>query len=94
MVEDTKDLLEKNLKLTQETLKIVKKINRKLILKRITSILAIIIFIVVPIWLGIIYLYPLLKKVSSSYSQVIESVEKLKKIENSEAMGIINSIPN
>lgn len=81
MDEETKILLEKNLKMTEEMYVIVKKINRTLIWQQIFSFLKILI-IIVPIVLGMIYLPPLLKDVFNQYQSIMGLGEKAADINN------------
>ena len=63
-------LVEENLRLTEEVLKLTKKINNFVLWSRIFSFLKILI-IIVPIVLGIIYLPPLLKDVLGPYQELL-----------------------
>lgn len=70
MDEEIKDLLKKNLELTEEINKKIERINRFVAWQKIFGLLKILIF-VVPIVLGIIYLPPLLKDVIGQYQELL-----------------------
>lgn len=68
--DNIKKLLEKNLELTEEILKMTKSIKNFTTHQRIFGILKLLI-IVVPIILGIIYLPPLLKGITEQYKELL-----------------------
>lgn len=64
-------LLKENLEMTEEIHKMTKKIDRFVFWQKIFGTLQIL-FIVVPIILGIVYLPPLLKNVLNQYQDLLE----------------------
>ena len=69
-VEEIKKLLEKNLALTEEIYKMVKKVKRYTNFQKMMS-LVYFLLIVVPLILGIIYLPPLLSGVIKQYQDLL-----------------------
>ncbi len=68
--DNLKELLQKNMELTEEIYKMTKKIKNYITFQKIVSAFYFII-IVVPIVLSIIYLPPLLKSIFSQYQDVL-----------------------
>ncbi len=68
--EDVKDLLKKNLELTEKIYQLTKKTNKYIFWQKIFGILKLLI-IVVPIVLGILYLPPLMKDLWSQYQNIL-----------------------
>ncbi|MFH1412676.1 MAG: hypothetical protein ABIG10_01450 [bacterium] len=73
---DLKNLLEKNLVLTEEIHETVKKIRKYIVMTQILGIIKFII-ILAPIIFAIIYLPPLLKSLMSQYQDVLPGGFKL-----------------
>lgn len=67
---EVKKLLEKNLEMTEEVYRIIKKVNKYLVMQQVFGFLKILV-IIVPIILGLIYLPPLLKDVFDQYQQLL-----------------------
>lgn len=65
-----KELLEKNLELTQEIFKMTKSIKSYIVWERVFGVIKLLL-IVVPIILGVIYLPPLLKNVIGQYQSLL-----------------------
>jgi hypothetical protein len=72
MDDDIKALLEKNLKVAEETQAMVKKIKNYMAMQKIVSLIYFLI-IVIPIVLSIIYLPPLLKDYAGQYQDLLDS---------------------
>lgn len=70
--DDLRKLLEKNLELSEEMHKMLKKISKYIFWQQVFNILKLLI-IVVPIILGIIYLPPLLGDLISQYSEFLKN---------------------
>lgn len=68
--EEVKDLLKKNLELTEEIYKMTKKIKHFITFQQVMSVIYIIL-IVAPIILGIVFLPPLLKNIFSQYQSLL-----------------------
>ena len=68
--EDIKSLLKKNLELTEEIYKMTKGVKRFVTMQRIFTVLKLL-FIVVPIILGIIYLPPLIENLVKQYQDLL-----------------------
>lgn len=68
--EEVKDLLKKNLELTEEIYKMTKKIKHFITFQQVMSVIYIIL-IVAPIILGIVFLPPLLKNIFSQYQGLL-----------------------
>lgn len=73
MLQNQNELIEKNLKLTEETLKLVKKIHRQMVMGKVIGFLILFIFVILPIVLGFIYLPPLITKMLKGYQGLIEA---------------------
>ena len=69
--EELKNLLEENLKLTQETNKMVRSIKHHIVLEQVLNIIKILV-IVIPIVLGIIYLPTILKPYLDQYNELMK----------------------
>lgn len=69
-ISELKELVEKNIKLSEEVLEISKKINGFVFWQRIFGVLKIVI-IFIPLILGAIFLPPLLKDVFNSYKELL-----------------------
>lgn len=70
MDEEIKKLLEDNLRLNQETFKMVKSVKKFLLFQQIMGIIKLLL-IVIPLIIGIIYLPPLLKQSFDQYQQLL-----------------------
>lgn len=68
--QELKDLLEKNLALTEEIHDMTHKIKRYVTFQKVLSLIYFLL-IVVPLVLGAIYLPPLLKGIASQYGEVL-----------------------
>ncbi|MEK7097501.1 MAG: hypothetical protein AAB906_01495 [Patescibacteria group bacterium] len=68
--DDVKNLLEKNLELTQEIHGMMKSVKRYMLWQRIMGIIYFLL-IVVPIVLSILYLPPLMKNLFGQYQQIL-----------------------
>ena len=82
MDEETKKLIEENLKLSKEILLISKKLKSYMRMQQVVSGLKILL-IIVPLILSIIYLPPLLKPIISQYQKLLGLNEKVEGINNS-----------
>ena len=71
MDEEIKEVLKKNLELTQDVHRMVKKINKFIIWQQIFGVIKILL-IVVPLVLGIIYLPSLLQNALEPYKELLE----------------------
>ena len=69
---EIKKLLERNLEMTIETHKMVKKIKSHMFWQQVFGVLKILI-IVVPLVIGIMYLPPLLDKIFSQYNELLQN---------------------
>lgn len=69
-ISDLKELIEKNIQLSQEVLESNKKIEGFVFWQRVFSVLKILI-IFIPLILGVIYLPPLLKDVFKTYQELL-----------------------
>ncbi len=72
MNEDLKDLLEKNIALSEQIAKDVRKMRHHFWMTNVWGILKIVLFVVVPLVAGYIYLQPYVKKMQEMYQQVLE----------------------
>ncbi len=79
MSEDMKRLIEQNIKLTKEILKLSKKNNKMLNWQRAWGIFKLLL-IVIPIILGVIYLPPLFDKVIDFYQDLLGWTDNAKSI--------------
>lgn len=70
MDEETKKILEENLRLNKEIHAMTKKIKNFVIWQQVFGIIKILIF-VIPIILGIIYLPPLFKELTGTYQELL-----------------------
>lgn len=70
MDEEIKKLIEKNLEVSEEILRISKKVKSYMMWNQIMNFLKLLV-IVVPIVLGIIYLPPILKNLFSQYEEIM-----------------------
>ncbi|HBI97137.1 MAG: hypothetical protein US83_C0007G0036 [Candidatus Falkowbacteria bacterium GW2011_GWC2_38_22] len=102
-ISELKELIEKNIKLSEEVLEISKKINGFVFWQRIFGVLKILI-IFIPLILGAIFLPPLLKDVFNSYKELLGlgdtvNLDSLKNMNNSSALdnlpaGTMDKIPD
>lgn len=74
---ELKDLLEENVKMSQEILRLSKRINNFVIIQQIFGVIKILL-IVVPIVLGIIYLPSLLSSYFEPYQELLDVSGSLK----------------
>ena len=80
MKDDLKNLLEKNLVMTEEVLETVKKVRRYIVMTQIMGVIKFII-ILAPIVFAIIYLPPLLQDMFSQYKEIIGGGMNLNQID-------------
>ena len=71
MDEEIKEVLKKNLELTQDTHRMVKKINKFIIWQQVIGVIKILL-IIVPLVAGFIYLPGLLKNALEPYKELLE----------------------
>jgi len=71
MDEEIKEVLKKNLELTQDTHRMVKKINKFIIWQQVIGVIKILL-IIVPLVAGFIYLPGLLKNAFEPYKELLE----------------------
>jgi hypothetical protein len=71
MDEELKELLKKNVEMTEEILKISKMLKRNIVFQQIYGIIKVI-FIVVPIVLGIIYLPTIYNNLTEMYQEILK----------------------
>jgi hypothetical protein len=69
--EDIRQILEKNLRLTEEIFEMTKKIKNFIVFQKIMSMIYFLI-IVVPLILSLIYLPPILKDMFSQYQNILD----------------------
>lgn len=74
MREEMKELMNKNISLSEDVLALTKKINNFIVWQKVFGVVKIVIFII-PIILGFIYLPPLLKNVFASYEKVLGTAD-------------------
>lgn len=74
--QDIKRLLEKNLEMTKDVHRMVKKISSHIFWQQVFGVLKILI-LVVPIVIGILYLPPLLDKVFDQYNELLKNPTEL-----------------
>lgn len=72
--DDIKGLVEKNIELTEEVLRLTKKINSFVVWERVFGVLKIFLIVIPIIW-GIIYLPPLLEQAFGIYRDLLSSGE-------------------
>ncbi len=80
MDEEIKELLQKNIELSEEILKLTKKSHNILFWQRVFGVLKVLL-IVIPIILGFIYLPPLFNKAVNYYKEFLDTTAAVKKLD-------------
>src|SRR4030065_1346287 len=89
--EKLEQLLQENIKLTQEIHRISKRVNRYVTVQNILSVVYLLL-IVVPLVLGAIYLPAFIKNFLCPYQELLDSGNKLQNTLNGPGSGEINDI--
>lgn len=90
--EDLKKLMEKNLAVSEEILKITKKLKTHMIMERIFSAFKILI-IAVPIALGVIYLPPIIEGLINQYQELLGATRAVGEVKDAASSINLDSLP-